>query len=70
MRFQYNKRKNPFHNFDHGISVMHGCFAIINKSRAQAYLSDLSRFSLILSGKNFKDKKFNKFQFQKDNFFF
>jgi len=24
--YHYNKRKNPFHNFKHGVMVMHGCF--------------------------------------------
>jgi hypothetical protein len=26
LRHHYNKRRNPFHNFDHAVTVMHGCY--------------------------------------------
>lgn len=31
---KYNKRKNPFHNFDHGITVMHSCHLLCCLPRA------------------------------------
>lgn len=31
---KYNKRKNPFHNFDHGITVMHSCHFLCALPRA------------------------------------
>jgi cAMP-specific phosphodiesterase 4 len=26
LKYKYNKKSNPFHNFTHGVNVMHGCF--------------------------------------------
>lgn len=50
LRTSYNKRKNPFHYFDHGITVMHGCYYISTKTRATNYLDDFQQFALIFSG--------------------
>lgn len=50
IRYNYNKRSNPFHNFDHGLNVMHSCYMISHLTRAQLYLKDLRKFSLIFAG--------------------
>lgn len=35
IKYYYNKRKNPFHNFLHGLTVMHGSFMIGCKTSAK-----------------------------------
>ncbi|KAL4449247.1 hypothetical protein ABPG74_015629 [Tetrahymena malaccensis] len=50
LREKYNKRENPFHNFDHGIMVMHGCFMIGCRTNANKYLNSIQEFSLVFSG--------------------
>ena len=32
---KYNKRKNPFHNYTHGIAVMQGCYALSSCEKAK-----------------------------------
>ena len=50
MRQKYNKRKNPFHNFIHGLTVMHGCYLLVHHDKLGIYFSDLEKFALVLSG--------------------
>ena len=38
LNHHYNKRSNPFHNFNHGIQVMHGTYMISHKTRAANFL--------------------------------
>ncbi|CAD8145563.1 unnamed protein product [Paramecium pentaurelia] len=47
---KYNKRKNPFHNFDHGITVMHSCHFLCSLPRAHEYLSEIVHFATVISG--------------------
>lgn len=42
----YNKNRNPFHNFTHGISVLHGCFYIVTKN--MMVLDNLNPFDILL----------------------
>lgn len=46
----YNKRKNPFHNLNHGITVMHGCYYFSKIKPMSEILNLLQKFSLILGG--------------------
>lgn len=46
----YQKRKNPFHNFFHALTVMHGCYMISCQTKVKKYLNDIQIFSLILGG--------------------
>ncbi|KAL4491826.1 hypothetical protein ABPG72_006081 [Tetrahymena utriculariae] len=50
IRLRYNKRGNPFHNFDHGITVMHGCYMLCCQTVAQTIIKDINEFALIFSG--------------------
>lgn len=50
LRHHYNKRKNPFHNFDHAITVMHGCFHLGRLGPASQIFDDFYLYGLILSG--------------------
>ena len=55
LRKKYNwetetKRVNPFHNFNHGITVMQGCYNIATNTVAKKYLDPISDFSLVLAG--------------------
>lgn len=54
LRGKYNKRGNPFHNFDHGVSVMHGCHIISQNTHISTILRDINDFSLVFSGKGGK----------------
>lgn len=50
IKYKYNVNQNPFHNFKHGISVMHGSYNIVTNTRAKEYFDDLEKFSLVFSG--------------------
>lgn len=50
MKLCYNKHKNPFHNFDHAVTVLHGCYMVACKTRAINYLDTIREFSLVFSG--------------------
>lgn len=66
MQMKYNKRRNPFHNFEHGVSgklkfhyyylplikyqVMQCCFAFTKSTSVQKFLSPIESFSLVFSG--------------------
>lgn len=45
----YNKRKNPYHNFDHALTTLNGCFYIIKKSEASNYFEITGLLSLLFS---------------------
>jgi cAMP-specific phosphodiesterase 4 len=47
---KYDKRSNPFHNYNHGVSVMQSCHFMVSTRAVRQLLSELSRFSLIVSG--------------------
>ncbi|CAD8060747.1 unnamed protein product [Paramecium primaurelia] len=47
---KYNKRKNPFHNFDHGITVMHSCNFLCSLPKAHEYISEIVYFATVISG--------------------
>ncbi|CAK69783.1 unnamed protein product (macronuclear) [Paramecium tetraurelia] len=47
---KYNKRKNPFHNFDHGITVMQSCNFLCSLPRAHEYISEIVYFATVISG--------------------
>ena len=50
LKVLYNKKKNPFHNFDHAVQVLHGCYSIGCRTKAINYLNDIREFSLLFSG--------------------
>ena len=50
MEKKYNKKKNPFHNYQHGIQVMQGCVALSKGTSASKYLNDFEIFVLTFSG--------------------
>ena len=47
---KYGKYGNPFHNFIHGVNVMHMCYLLSNLDRNREYLSDINIFALVFSG--------------------
>ena len=50
LKVRYNKSDNPFHNYDHGVSVMQSCFFLVRKTWIVDLLSYSERFSLVFSG--------------------
>ena len=46
----YNKCKNPFHNYDHGVSVAQSCYTFVTKTKVNTILKDHEGFCLIFSG--------------------
>ncbi|CAD8103195.1 unnamed protein product [Paramecium sonneborni] len=54
LEYRYDKRRNPFHNYNHGVNVMHSCHVIMNKMISLLQYRDLfdqlTKLSLILSG--------------------
>lgn len=50
MIVKYNKRKNPFHNFMHGVTVLHGCYQLTTISKIDKILDKLDKFSLMFAG--------------------
>ncbi|KAL4485809.1 hypothetical protein ABPG72_012349 [Tetrahymena utriculariae] len=46
---KYDYRGNPFHNFDHGITVAHGIYYIIKQGITNKHLNQLEKFSLLFS---------------------
>lgn len=50
VQYHYNKRKNPFHNFDHALTVQSVCYKLSFKKKICALYSDLDLFALIFSG--------------------
>ena len=53
----YNQKKNPFHNFDHGISgkllwlVLNGCYNFLKYTTCHLYfMSDISQAALMFAG--------------------
>ncbi|CAD8195288.1 unnamed protein product [Paramecium pentaurelia] len=53
LEYRYDKRRNPFHNYNHGVNVMHSCHVIMNKMINQpqhkVLFDQLTKLSLILS---------------------
>ncbi|KRX08648.1 hypothetical protein PPERSA_03519 [Pseudocohnilembus persalinus] len=47
---KYNKRKNPFHNYLHGIAVMQCAFTLSKCKMISKYLDDFKQFVLTFSG--------------------
>ncbi len=55
LRAHYNwvtetKKLNAFHNFNHGINVMQGCYMVATHTRAREHLDYINEFSLIFAG--------------------
>ncbi|KRX00205.1 hypothetical protein PPERSA_10704 [Pseudocohnilembus persalinus] len=50
LKYQYNKRNNPFHNFFHALTVMQGCHYLATTTVLKNYLSDLQIFCVVFSG--------------------
>jgi len=48
--FKYNKRNNPFHNFTHGVTVLHGCYYLTTVKKINDLLNKLEKFSLMFAG--------------------
>jgi cAMP-specific phosphodiesterase 4 len=47
---KYNKRNNPFHNYDHGIAVMQSAHYMLLCGKARQMIDDFRRMSTIISG--------------------
>jgi hypothetical protein len=45
----YNRNGNPFHNSDHGFSVMHASFYVLITATGAKMFNDLEKFSILLS---------------------
>lgn len=41
LKYKYNKKSNPFHNFTHGVNVMHGCFIFAHHPKFGFPFNDL-----------------------------
>ncbi|CAK86012.1 unnamed protein product (macronuclear) [Paramecium tetraurelia] len=50
LKYKYNKSANPFHNFTHGVNVMHGCFLFAHHSKFGSCFNDQQRFAMTLAG--------------------
>jgi cAMP-specific phosphodiesterase 4 len=50
VRHEYNKRENPFHNFVHGATVMHGCYTLSQTEKAINHLNIVQRFAMVFAG--------------------
>ncbi|CAD8098278.1 unnamed protein product [Paramecium sonneborni] len=50
LKYKYNKTSNPFHNFTHGVNVMHGCFLFAHHQKFGLYFNDLQRYAMTLGG--------------------
>ncbi|CAD8092206.1 unnamed protein product [Paramecium sonneborni] len=50
LKYKYNKKSNPFHNFTHGVNVMHGCFLFGHHQKFGSYFSDLQRYAMTFAG--------------------
>ncbi|CAD8181295.1 unnamed protein product [Paramecium octaurelia] len=50
LKYKYNKTANPFHNFTHGVNVMHGCFLFAHHPKFGSCFNDQQRFAMTLAG--------------------
>ncbi|CAD8115521.1 unnamed protein product [Paramecium sonneborni] len=54
LEYRYDKRRNPFHNYNHGVNVMHSCHVIMNKMLSLPQYNDLfdqnTKLALVLGG--------------------
>ncbi|CAD8115421.1 unnamed protein product [Paramecium primaurelia] len=54
LEYRYDKRRNPFHNYNHGVNVMHSCHVIMNKmlslQQYQDIFDNITKLALILGG--------------------
>lgn len=53
LEYNYNKRSNPFHNYDHGVNVMHSCHMLylrMQETKYKGLLDDITRIALIFGG--------------------
>lgn len=46
----YQIHNNPFHNFTHGVNVMHTCYLLCNTSRTKHLLTPFKMFTIVFSG--------------------
>ncbi|KAL4472006.1 hypothetical protein ABPG72_018508 [Tetrahymena utriculariae] len=49
LQLKYDKRQNPFHNFQHAIAVSHATYFFINAKFLARYLDYLEQFTLLFS---------------------
>ena len=47
---KYDKRSYPFHNYEHGLAVMQGCHFLCLQKRSMELLSEIVRFTTVVSG--------------------
>jgi cAMP-specific phosphodiesterase 4 len=45
----YDFRKNPFHNFTHGMTVMHQTYWLLKKTKLGTYYDDLGKYALLFA---------------------
>ena len=45
----YNSKKNPYHNFDHALTTLNGCFYFLKKSEASNYFQFSGKVALLFS---------------------
>ncbi|EGR32677.1 hypothetical protein IMG5_074870 [Ichthyophthirius multifiliis] len=50
LQYGYNKKRNFFHNFNHGIAVMQSCHMLTKCQKSQSILKDIDVFTVIFSG--------------------
>lgn len=46
----YNKNDNPFHNFDHGMTVMQSCYFFMRHTMAGSCFAPLGKLSILFAG--------------------
>ena len=49
LQTEYDKRNNPFHNFNHGITVAHGAYFLLKNSTISEMLPALEKFAFLFS---------------------
>jgi cAMP-specific phosphodiesterase 4 len=47
---KYNKRHNPFHNFDHGVTVMQSCHFLCLQPISHLFINEIVHFATVISG--------------------
>ncbi|EGR34033.1 hypothetical protein IMG5_026540 [Ichthyophthirius multifiliis] len=50
MQLLYNKNNNPFHNFQHGLSVMQSCYMLSKCKKAVQAMKNIDIFTVVFSG--------------------
>ena len=45
----YNQNSNPYHNYEHAITVTHAMYMLLTKTDAASHLDELDQFVLMFS---------------------